>query len=218
MIQTAYENQVEVVDGLLIDTETGEIVGVVAADGGHVRDGEPLPVLNESEANGVLARILNRDAAIAAATHTLNDVEEEIRLMTAKALADLEDTEPMIRARAIQGNCNRIIERKQKEKESLLNRYREGLKAFAQAMLKGKVRTLELAYGRISLRKTGGRLKVADANAFVEYALEFEPSWLKMEPRISAVPGDVDGDVCARAGLERTPEEDEVSVATGARS
>lgn len=222
MTQSIYEQKYEVVDGLLVDPETGEILGAVAPDGGEIldRDGIPaaIPVMSEGEANGVLARILNRDAAIAAATHALDDAEAEIERRKAEVLAELEATEDMIRLRAIAGNCHRIIERKHKEKEFILDRYREGLKTFAQSMLKGKSRTLDLACGRISLRKTGGRLKVEDAGKFVEYALEFEPSWLKMEPRISNVPKDVEESVMERAGLVLTAEDDDVSVSTGATS
>ncbi len=221
MIQEAL-NQTPVLeerDGLLIDIETGEICGVVAPDGGHLTDSPDKPAAfiidDEGKANWVLCKMLKRDAAIHSATIAGADAEAEINARISEALERLENTPEMIELRAIENNCKRIVARNQREREGLRIRFESQLKEWARAYLgSSKVRTVGLPFGTISLRKTGGNLKVDSEANFVEYAKRHGKfDWLKITPLISKVPKDITN--LAEVGLVMVPVDDDITINTG---
>ena len=218
---------IEARDGLLIDIETGEIVGVVAPDGGELLDKPEQPagfaIDSEEKANWVLGKILKRDAAIAAAGLTLSEVQEQIKEKELDALAVLECTPEMIELRAIEANCQRIQHRATNERDGLVARFAYELKLFAQKALAGqKARTLGLAFGSLSLRKTGGNIAIVDDAKFCSWAMnERRFDLIKVSPLVSKISGELEEsirtDPGARelVGAEIEPQDDTLKISTG---
>lgn len=227
MVSPTFKPIIEARDGLLIDIETGEIVGVVAPDGGELHDKPEQPAAFaidcEEKANWVLGKILKRDAAIAAANLTLSETQGEIKAKQDAALAALEATPEMIELRAIEANCMRIGHKAEREKEGLIARFAYELKLYAQQRLEGaKARTLGLAFGSLSLRKTGGNLTIADPERFTSWALnERRFDLVKATPLVSKIGGELeeslrtDPEVREHLGVQVEPVDDTLKISTG---
>jgi len=227
MTQPVYTPAYEERDGLLIDLNSGEIIGITAPDGGRLmdRDEEParFTIDDEEKANWVLGKILKRDATMASVSLTLTQVTDKIGTLQQAALAQLEADPEMVELRAIERNCDSIMKRAEIERQGLIARFEHDLKAFAQRTLDGlRSRTLKLPFGSISLRKTGGNLQVVDDSRFCDWALSSDRlDLVKVAPRISNLcDADLDkfmGDEVARvqAGLGVVEVDDKVTITTG---
>lgn len=139
------------VDGYLIDSTTGEVVGMVEAEQFQVND--------ESSLNWVLSKMLQCEASISA----------------------VDTTEAVIHARAILDNAAKIKAEKEKRLTWLRARFEPDIHQYAAQILEGqKSRTHKTIYGSVSLRSVKGGLRVSDPAKALEWAKIYAPEAVKV--------------------------------------
>lgn len=188
----AVQEQIIVIDGLLVDEETGEILGVAGRPEFRVTD--------RASAEWVMERLLNAEAAIEA----------------------IDKTAAVIHARAILANAETMQKDHRRKLEWFHARFDTELGEWAKGELEGaKTRTVKTLYGSISLRTIQGRIALKSGEEALAAAMEFAqrvaPQAIRKELLISAIPSDVKEQavtLCPKA-FERIPERESVTVKTG---
>lgn len=157
-------------DGLVIDLDTGEIIGHQLPDevkpyggpGASAEDAEKL-------AEYVLRRIQRHDARLASAIALSDSASRRIEEIQKEALAKLEESAEMIELRAIERNADDLANRASNAAQYFRGAYEAFFRVFAQSQLAGrKERTWRCPFGQISLRKRPEKLVVADEAAAPE--------------------------------------------------
>ena len=217
------------IDGVLYDTETGELVGYVAPDGGQILDSAVAPVIDESFANWILRKMLARKARIQSAKIAKTEAEDRNRAIFDALLDKMSKTPEFLADTEIIACCDKIVEREGREYDFFERRFAPELARFAQSVLTGSKRTWASPFGSLSLRKTGEKLKVADEKKFIAWAKvncpdavkTVESALISKLPKTTVVIADIaaDGDDLAidGNGLEIVPESDELTITPGAK-
>ena len=204
-------------DDLLVDPETGESLGYVAPDGGHIFASAvtpSTPKVEEGFVNWVLRKMLTRTARKTSATAIRAAAMQEHGLVMSEYLMKASLDERAIEHALVIANCEKIIAKAEKELAFFELVFSPMLKIFAQAELIGQTgRTWASAFGSISLTKIGGGLAVTDKVKFIAWAEKSAPDAVKKEPLISKVPkGTV---ASAENGLSVVAIDDKVTLSFG---
>jgi len=130
-----------VIDGMIVDIETGEVVGVDAPEEFRVKD--------EDSFNWVMGKMLDADSRIASIlTHP-----------------------EVVKAKAILANAERITKDAQNRKTWFEKRFGAELAEYAKAQIEGgKSKTFKTVLGAISFRTKKGGLRVEDKEKALETA------------------------------------------------
>lgn len=129
------------IDGMIVNAETGEIVGVDAPQEFRVQD--------EDSFNWVMSKMLDCDSRIAA----------------------IATNSEVIRAKAILANAERLEKEARNRKTWLETRFGNELAAYAKAQIEGgKSKTFKTILGSVSFRLKKGGLRVADKEKALETA------------------------------------------------
>ena len=154
------QNQIEqeaapvVIDGYLIDQETGEVLG-------HVEVKSQFQVTDRKSAEWVLEKILNAESDVLA----------------------VEETPTVIAARAILSNAEKIKKERQARADWLRTRFEPELGHWAKQALEetgGKSKTIKTLFGSISLRTVKGGVRVLDKEFALELAKKEYPDAVKV--------------------------------------
>lgn len=131
-----------IVDGYVIDIETGEVLGHSKVDGDFVVD-------TKEKAEWVLKRFARVDANLAA----------------------LDTTPELLEAKALIANSESIRQEFLRRRDWLTKRFEAELGEFARRELEGsKTKTWKSIFGQIALRLVPGRLKVKDGEKALLWA------------------------------------------------
>lgn len=134
--------QTEIVDGYLVDPETGEILGLADLT-------NKFAVTDEITCDWVMNKMLEAEADVASVDHT-----------------------PIVlHARAVVLNAEKLKKEKQRRIDYLHFRFDQELGEYARERLKGaKTKTLKTLFGTIALRIVKGGVRVDDAGAALSWA------------------------------------------------
>ncbi len=180
------------VGGCWIDTETGEVLGIVGGDLDTLRQWEPCdadakPIMTEAFAKSILRRQMD----------------------AAAELAGIE-----AKRKAINANLDAIEARIRNRAEWLGHTYGEHLEAFAATRTTEKRRSWGCEFGRVGFRKSPGSVKVGIPSAALTWAKEHAPQAVKVTESVltSALPNGAD--LPAEAFIV-TPPADRFYIRTG---
>jgi hypothetical protein len=193
----------DVVDGYLVDSETGEVLGL------EKLPKEEFKVDSESAAEWVLNKMLEAESDVAAV-----------------------DSSPfVIHARTVLQNAEKLKKEKQGRVDWLHKRFDAELGAFARIQLANKKgRTFKAVVGSIALRKVVGGLRVKDEAAALRVAKMCYPHAVKTTHTFmisQLTPADIEElkkglaeggwkpDDYTRTAFEIKPDEEKVDVKTG---
>lgn len=136
-----------VIDGYLVDGETGEVLGIVTPKA-------EFTVQTAEDADWVLAKILQAEAA----------------------LASIDSRPEIACARAILANAERLKKDESRRLDWLHRRFDAELGDFARRQLDGKkTKTFKTLFGAISLRTKKGGLRVANEESALTMARKLFP-------------------------------------------
>lgn len=191
-------------DGLIIDVQTGEVLGMV--------ESIPSETLTEDEVKLIRSRLTRRALRAHLANNALTAAEVAMKAIEDEAVFQARQSEEWRFQEKIAQNSRQIADKAQREHDGLLDRFREGIKAFLRKHLTGKSRTWESEFGKFGLRAKAARLAVVDEEKFVKKAIETgRTEWLKLDPRISAVPKDLAPEMLEAYGVQWVPATDELT-------
>jgi phage host-nuclease inhibitor protein Gam len=130
-----------VIDGMIVDVATGEVVGVDAPEDFYVHD--------EDSFNWVMSKMLDADSRV----------------------ASILTSPEVVRAKAIIANAERITKDAQNRKTWFETRFGHELARYAKAQMDGgKSKTFKTVLGAISFRTKKGGLRVEDKEKALETA------------------------------------------------
>ena len=141
MNQAVQEPNTIVIDGFIIDQETGEILG-------HAGVKPQFQVNDQASLEWVLERILNAEAEVKA----------------------VDQTPAVIAARAILENSEKIKAERTRRVDWLRTRFSPEIGEYLKTALTGKSRSLKTIFGTVGLRTVKGGLRVKDEEAALECA------------------------------------------------
>lgn len=204
-------------DGLIVNTETGEIVGVAEPEA-RPSDG----TMSDSLVEWVLQKILTYDSRAAAAEATLDRAGATREAMIDAAMNLLREDAEFVRNEAVIANAKSMREEAEKKAEFFRARYSDDLGRYAAANLgTSKTRTLKTTFGAISLRTVPAKLTVSDEASFIEWASRECPEAVKRTPLISKVGAAfkdamlANPEAAQKVGLAIEPESTTVTIKTG---
>lgn len=156
-------NTIEVVDGYVINTVTGEVMGLAQS---------PIFTISDpSSLDWVLGKMLSEESAIHA----------------------IDNTEAVIHARAILDNALAMKKDRQRRLDWLHRRFDDEIGHYVRPLLEGqKTKTYKTIYGQVSFRKKPRRLAVADPESALAWASVNCPEAIKTtaEFQIGRLPAD----------------------------
>jgi hypothetical protein len=181
----------EIIDGMIVDIETGEVLGLAEKPEFTVKD--------EDSANWVLGKMLALESDIVA----------------------IETSARVIEAKAILANAAAMKKDASKRLEWLHARFTAEIGEWARPQLEGKkTKTLKTLLGAISFRVKKGGLRVADKDKALDWAKSNTPNAIKVteEFQISLL-SDI-GRALAEAdsgngAFEVIPDAESVTIKTG---
>lgn len=183
----------EVIDGYVIDPETGEVIGLATPP----------------------AFIINNPQGL--------DWAMEMMLKEAAAIHEIDNTAIVVQARAILENAAKMKADRAKRLAWLHVRFDNEIGNYVKPLLEGqKTKTYKTLYGSVSFRSVKGGLRVGDVDKALEWASANCPQAIqtKAEFRISNVPDSIKAAITASpTGLEREaflvqPDEERLKVET----
>jgi hypothetical protein len=140
-------------DGFLYDTETGEVLSYEGPSPSGTPVTENFTINSVEAADWALQLRSGIEGEIAGIETQLEAVTEMLRARKSAAMRKLSWWEW---------------------------KFAPSLIAFARSCLRGKSRTAQFSWGRVSFRKTGGNNEIIDMKAAVEWMREFDPSKIKV--------------------------------------
>ena len=182
-----------IIDGLKVDPETGEVLGVETPPEFMVQDDE--------SAKWVLRKIGKAEAAVTA-------IDADPDVIWAKAILD---------------NANAIQKRAQARLEYLHQRFDEELGFYAKYQLDGKTKTWKTPVGSVAFRTVKGGLRVVDKDKALVWAKENTPTAIKVSEEFQISKLSDIGRALAEAdahastsAFEIKPDVDKITVTGGA--
>jgi len=188
------ESKYIVEDGILLDPETGEIVGFVAPDGGEITDPNAAPAVDEGFVKWVLRKMLARKSKISGAELDKAAAEEANRAIYEAMLEKMTRDPEFIANTEIMACADKIIAGESRVLDFFTKRFTSMLMEFAKTELGDKkVRTWSSTVGSLALRKKGGKVIVTDADKLLRWAKANHPDAVKVEESVlvSKLPKDV---------------------------
>lgn len=143
------------VDGLIIDTETGELVSGI-----ETPEGSDIP---ESFILGLMRKLNRLESRAASAEASRLDANRIKQALVDEALAKIRATPEFMELEAVEFASIRLRERNQKAAEAIRTYFEDTFRTFATRELTGKERTWRSAFGNISLRKRPAEVVRPDA-------------------------------------------------------
>jgi hypothetical protein len=175
------------IDGFLYDSETGELLGAALPQPAFVVD-------SEEAASWVLGKILDAEAAVAA----------------------IDSTPDVIRARAVLENAERIRKERAARLDWLKRRFEPELGAFARKQLDGKkTKTWKTVLGSVSLKTKNGGVRMTDEARALAWAKMHAPEAVKTTERflISELPDEALTTIVRALNGPATPDEEPLRAA-----
>lgn len=210
------DTNIEVVDGLALDGDTGEVIGTAVPK--DIYDEE----MTVGLADWVLKKIQTEDAKAASAYGMRANAQRDIESLKEKALADLEKTPEMLAARAQDANSERILKQAERNRDFFIAKYQEDLGEFAAKELKGKKeRAWYRPGGSVALRRVPAKLQVADESKAIKWAEDFQPDAITKTFKVNSLAKDVlisliaNPDNAEMAGFVIEPETQKVTIKSG---
>lgn len=202
-------------EGLILDVDTGEVLGVQSPEG---IDGG----MDEGLAFWALKKIGRLESGKAVAVDALHEASEMIRLKQAEALDALARDPEYVQAQAIVANCDAIIVRADKGLKWMSDAWLERLGAYAAGRLTGSARTWATPFGSVSLHRQPAKLRVgSDEDLAIRSAERLYPKTVKKTFQVSGLTKAeraalLDNPLTAEElGLEVVPSWDKASIQTG---
>jgi len=200
-------------DGMIINPETGEVVGAVIpadlAGADHMTEDLALWAVRK------YARIdARRQAAKQVQAEALRKLEEAEK----EAFRRLMQDPDYVEAKRTLGNCDAILARCEKSEAYMDLAWKENLGRYASGQLSGKERTWRTPFGCVSLKKVPAKLKVDDEPLVIQEAMLRWPDAVKREFQISKVSkADIEElikhpEAATALGFEVIPETEKVDV------
>jgi len=186
------------IDGMLVDEETGEIVGI---------DGKPqFRIVDADSLNFVLKKILTASAELEA----------------------IDNSTAVIRAKAVLENAESMKKDAQRRLDGLTYRFQDEIGEYAKTQLKGSSKTFKTLYGSVSFTTRGESLKVKDQTAAIAWAMTYLPDAIKVtrEFQISKMPPELKADALKiiksdrplssyLEAFDRSPATEKIEIKTG---
>ena len=217
-------------DGLLLDADTGEVVGYVAQDGGQITDPEAKPTVDEGLVNWILRKMLGRKAKIQSAQIAMKDAGDSQEALIESYMRDCMQNPTYIANLQIIANCESIVARESKQLNGFEKWFAEPLARFATEALKGaRTRTWFCPFGSLALKAKPSKLVIVDEKAFIAWAEVNCPDAVKVVksalisklPKTTApiadIPADGDDAPIFGNGLKMTEATDELTITPGAK-
>lgn len=173
------QSNTEVIDGFIVDTETGEVLG-------FVEQPTEFLVTDEDSCNWVLKKMLKVEADI----------------------MSIDNSADVLAADAVLRNATALRRVKEKRLEYLHKRFDAELGEYARGQLQGKKeRTFKTIFGAIALRFVKGGLRVADKTLALRWATTAAPDAIKVteEFQISQLSAAQKEEIVKRLNAEADP-------------